>query len=52
LQAYTFALENPDQGHLKLTPITKLGLLFFEPSGYSQIDISIQYCPVKLSFIL
>ena len=40
LQAYTFALENPDEGQLKLTPITKLGLLFFEPSGYSQIDIS------------
>jgi len=42
LQAYTFALENPAEGQLKLTPITKLGLFFFDPSEYSQIDMSTQ----------
>lgn len=51
LQAYTFALENPDAGQLKLTPVTKLGLLFFEPSGFAQIDLANQSINGKVVWI-
>jgi len=33
LHAYAHALENPAPGELSLTPITKLGLLYFSPSA-------------------
>ncbi|MEK7309426.1 MAG: PD-(D/E)XK nuclease family protein [Planctomycetota bacterium] len=38
LQAYTYALENAAEGKLNLSPITKLGLLYFEPIGFKQIE--------------
>ncbi len=38
LQAYAFALENPENGALNLSPISKLGLIFFEPSFFEQHD--------------
>jgi len=31
LHAYAFALENPAQGALKLSPISRMGLLYFTP---------------------
>ena len=36
LQAYAYALEHPAPRALALSPITKLGLLYFYPSGVSQ----------------
>ena len=42
LQAYAYALENPEDGKLALSPITKLGLLFFTPSRFEQINLSRQ----------
>ena len=51
LQAYTYALENPAEGALRLSPITKLGLLFFEPDEFNQIDIENQSFNGKLVWI-
>ena len=42
LQAYAYALEHPDNGKLSLSPITKLGLLFFEPNSFMQAGLSEQ----------
>lgn len=39
LHAYAYALENPAPGALKLSPVTKLGLLYFYPSKVSQKNI-------------
>lgn len=36
LHAYAYALEHPAPGALKLSPVTKLGLLYFYPSKVSQ----------------
>lgn len=36
LHAYAYALENPEMGALKLSPITKLGLLYFYPEKTKQ----------------
>ena len=38
LHAYAHALENPAAGKLSLSPISKLGLLVYEPNSYSQTD--------------
>jgi len=38
LHAYAYALEHPAPGALRLTPVTKLGLLYFYPSGISQTN--------------
>ncbi|MEE2823007.1 MAG: PD-(D/E)XK nuclease family protein [Acidobacteriota bacterium] len=35
LHAYMLALENPAEGRLGLSPITRLGLLVFEPNAFS-----------------
>lgn len=42
LQAYSYALENPASGKLSLSPITKLGLLYFSPTSLEQISLSEQ----------
>ena len=42
LQAYAYALENPAPGQLSLKPITKLGLLYFEPTTFEQQSINEQ----------
>ncbi len=34
LHAYAYALEHPAPGHLALGPITRLGLLIFEPGRF------------------
>jgi CRISPR/Cas system-associated exonuclease Cas4 (RecB family) len=36
LHAYAYALEHPAKGALKLSPISKMGLLYFNPSKISQ----------------
>ena len=36
LHAYALSLENPAPGQLELKPITRLGLLVFEPKIYTQ----------------
>lgn len=35
LHAYAYALENPAEGRFGLNPVSKLGLLMFEPSLFS-----------------
>jgi hypothetical protein len=42
LQAYTYALENPAQGKLNLSPVSKLGLLYFKPTDFKQVSGSRQ----------
>ncbi len=42
LQAYTYALENPASGQLALSPITKLGLLYFKPTALEQLNLTEQ----------
>lgn len=39
LHAYAYALENPDYGALKLSPVSKLGLLYFYPEKTKQENI-------------
>jgi CRISPR/Cas system-associated exonuclease Cas4 (RecB family) len=39
LHAYAYALEHPAQGALSLSPITKMGLLYFYPLKVSQSSI-------------
>jgi hypothetical protein len=36
LHAYAISLENPDPGALKLSPVTKMGLLYFTPDKCEQ----------------
>jgi len=42
LQAYTYALENPAQNQLSLSPIVTLGILYFEPSSFGQLNLEEQ----------
>ena len=39
LHAYTYALEHPAPGKLALSPVTKLGLLYFYPDNINQQSI-------------
>lgn len=39
LHAYAYALEHPASGRLALSPVTKLGLLYFYPDNINQQDI-------------
>ena len=39
LHAYAYALEHPASGRLALSPVTKLGLLYFYPSSVNQENI-------------
>ena len=39
LHAYAYALEHPGRGALSLSPITKMGLLYFYPSKTSQTTV-------------
>ncbi|MDP3920742.1 MAG: PD-(D/E)XK nuclease family protein [Candidatus Omnitrophota bacterium] len=51
LQAYAYALENAAEGSHSLSPITKLGLLFFTPEGFEQLDLTNQAFKGKLSWV-
>ena len=39
LHAYAYALEHPASGKLALSPVTKLGLLYFYPDSVNQESI-------------
>jgi len=39
LHAYAYALEHPAPGALSLSPVTKMGLLYFYPSEISQTSV-------------
>ena len=39
LHAYAYALEHPAPGKLALSPVTKLGLLYFYPDNINQQSI-------------
>ncbi len=39
LHAYAYALEHPAPGKLALSPVTKLGLLYFYPDSINQQNI-------------
>ncbi len=39
LHAYAYALEHPAEGRLALSPVTKLGLLYFYPDNITQNSI-------------
>ena len=39
LHAYAYALEHPAPGKLALSPVTKLGLLYFYPDSINQDSI-------------
>jgi len=39
LHAYAYALEHPAPGRLALSPVTKLGLLYFYPESVNQQDL-------------
>jgi len=54
LHAYAYALEHPAKGALSLSPISKMGLLYFYPSKTSQksidwlsFDAKIQWIEIK-----
>ena len=51
LQAYAVALENPAEGELKLSPVSKLGLLYFIPDKCEQLDMTRQNLEGKLAWI-
>jgi hypothetical protein len=51
LQAYAYALENSENGALHLTPIEKLGLFFFEPKSFMQLDASEQAFKGNLKWV-
>ena len=40
LHAYAYALEHPASGKLALSPVSKLGLLYFYPDSINQKDIT------------
>lgn len=51
LHAYAQALENPAPGKFALAPITKLGLLVYEPNSYSQVKCGDATLAGSLSWI-
>lgn len=51
LHAYTYSLEHPEEGSLSLGPITKLGLLYFTPDKYDQVEVTRQILEGDLTWI-
>ncbi len=51
LQAYTLALENPAPDALKLSPVTKMGLLYFTPDKCEQLAIDRQMLEGSMKWI-
>jgi hypothetical protein len=51
LHAYAYALEHPAAGQLALTPITKLGLLVFEPGSFVHRPDQTAHLAGKLTWI-
>lgn len=42
LHAYAYALENPEEGALSLSPVTKLGLMYFHPQRALQRENEVE----------
>jgi hypothetical protein len=51
LHAYSYSLENPDGGSLSLGPISTLGLLYFTPDTYAQLDLTRQTLEGNLTWV-
>jgi len=51
LHAYAYALENPGDGAMHLTPIKKLGLIFFTPDAFEQESLERQIFSGKVIWI-
>jgi len=51
LHAYAYALEHAASGALTLSPITKMGLLYFYPSGIGQKDIERIFYEAEVTWI-
>jgi len=51
LHAYAYALEHPAPGALTLSPVTKLGLLYFYPSDVSQVSIEKPFYGAEITWI-
>jgi len=51
LRAYAYALENPSADALHLTPVKKLGLIFFEPDAFEQQSLERQIFSGKVKWI-
>ena len=51
LQAYAYALEHPVPNALSLSPVTKLGLLYFYPSEVSQHNIEKLFYGAEITWI-
>jgi len=51
LHAYAYALEHPAPGKLSLSPVTKLGLLYFYPDSISQQSIERLFYEAEITWI-
>lgn len=51
LHAYAYALEHPAPGKLSLSPVTKLGLLYFYPSSINQQSIERLFYEAEITWI-
>lgn len=51
LHAYAYALKHPAPGNLTLSPITKLGLLYFYPERVNQQDIEWLAYEAKITWV-
>lgn len=51
LQAYAYALEHPAPNARALSPITKLGLLYFYPSGINQQSIKRLFYKADITWV-
>lgn len=51
LHAYAYALEHPAPGKLSLSPVTKLGLLYFYPDSVSQGNIDRIFYEADITWI-
>ncbi len=51
LHAYAYALEHPAPGKLSLSPVTKLGLLYFYPDSVNQQNIERLFYEAEITWI-
>ena len=51
LHAYAYALEHPAPGKLSLSPVTKLGLLYFYPDGVSQQSVDRLFYEADITWV-
>jgi hypothetical protein len=51
LHAYALALENAAEGKFSVSPVTRLGLLVYEPSSYSQTPEGVAALTGRMSWV-